>query len=699
MHLTQRVAWHDNNWNGTVCRRPLENSYCMALDRIREERDDLQEDRAAGRKWDSPGLDELPPCQAEAGAFMSPHEWVRVQKHPYQKIDKARETHGHLVPTATKVPPYSTFAVPFWWMNREHQKQIEPTLPDPLPPDEEPPFNSAWVFSRSRQEALNELFFGRLQENKSLVFFYTKEGHPLGDDIRRLVVGIGVLTKIGKLTYFDTNNPSKPSYPNWDRQIHHSIRPEGTEGFLLPYQDYLEPTGDPNEDARRQDLLREIAVVPAYEDTRAFSYMSETATADVALAILTKCLDAVRLIKKHGIAKGPWDEREDWLNGKLASVWKERGAFPGVGSALEALNFRLGTSLYYELIQGGKLKSEDNPWPLINDLFAGTTEPPRKEYVAEIDAIKSVWKDLSDERKMLLSLLSRFDFTVQQMKRWFSSKKRPGGLKDSDIIANPYKIVETDEGDSEDGPIPIGIIDRGLLPDSTISAKHPLPSPTCVETPNDPRRIRGALVSVLRRRTDEGDSLLSETEALTRTKEIDLTRPFDLPDNWCKAHESDLAGVIERFSISKEDEKGEALSISILQLTEMKEREERLQKILSARLDKEIDSSKVKWEKLIKEAIKAGGGKFDPKNKRHLATLKEQAAALERVTTRKLSVLTGRAGTGKTSALGALLLNPKIGEGGVLLLAPTGKARVPAGKEIWQRGDDNCWVFVKDEEI
>ena len=102
MHLTQRVAWHDNNWNGTVCRRPLENSYCMALDRIREERDDLQEDRAAGRKWDSPGLDELPPCQAEAGAFMSPHEWVRVQKHPYQKIDKARETHGHLVPQATE---------------------------------------------------------------------------------------------------------------------------------------------------------------------------------------------------------------------------------------------------------------------------------------------------------------------------------------------------------------------------------------------------------------------------------------------------------------------------------------------------------------------------------------------------------------------------------------------------------------------
>ena len=42
-HLTARVAWHDTGWNGTVCREPSCNSFCAALDRIREERDDAHE--------------------------------------------------------------------------------------------------------------------------------------------------------------------------------------------------------------------------------------------------------------------------------------------------------------------------------------------------------------------------------------------------------------------------------------------------------------------------------------------------------------------------------------------------------------------------------------------------------------------------------------------------------------------------------
>jgi ATP-dependent exoDNAse (exonuclease V) alpha subunit len=60
--------------------------------------------------------------------------------------------------------------------------------------------------------------------------------------------------------------------------------------------------------------------------------------------------------------------------------------------------------------------------------------------------------------------------------------------------------------------------------------------------------------------------------------------------------------------------------------------------------------------------------------------LKEQAEALERVTTRKLSALVGRAGTGKSSVVGALMRCKKLNAEGILLLAPTGKARVRLGK-------------------
>ena len=58
----------------------------------------------------------------------------------------------------------------------------------------------------------------------------------------------------------------------WDLLIRHTIRPDGADGFLFPYHDYLEPTGDAAEDARRERLLREIAVSADSAHVRVFSY-------------------------------------------------------------------------------------------------------------------------------------------------------------------------------------------------------------------------------------------------------------------------------------------------------------------------------------------------------------------------------------------------------------------------------------------
>ena len=72
---------------------------------------------------------------------MNEKTWWRTFNHPYQEIEKARVTHGKLIRTPVKVPPYSTFAVPFYWMLRENQNAIEQQLPTQLPPDEDSPFN------------------------------------------------------------------------------------------------------------------------------------------------------------------------------------------------------------------------------------------------------------------------------------------------------------------------------------------------------------------------------------------------------------------------------------------------------------------------------------------------------------------------------------------------------------------------------
>lgn len=81
-HLSVRVAWHDNRWNGTVCTAPSGNSFCVYLDRIRAERDDEEEDKIAGSSWKDLSREAMPPCSAESAAFMSAQEWTRLVQHP-----------------------------------------------------------------------------------------------------------------------------------------------------------------------------------------------------------------------------------------------------------------------------------------------------------------------------------------------------------------------------------------------------------------------------------------------------------------------------------------------------------------------------------------------------------------------------------------------------------------------------------------
>lgn len=678
-HLTARVAWHDSRWKGTVCKKPTCNSFCAALDRIREERDDALEEKVAGKQWNTLSQEELPPCKAESGAFMNEEEWTRRFLHPYAELKKAAETHGHLKPTSVKVPPYATFVVPFAWMLRSEQKGIDERLPIPLPPDQTSPFASPWVFGRARQEAILKLFSDRLTPERSLVFFYCKEGQPLGDTISRLVMGVGRLTTIAPPKGYEVGE-EKPTQFMWDLLIRHSIRPDGTDGFILPYHEYLEPTGDPIEDARREQLLREIAVPADPAHMRVFSYAAELAPPDIALSTLVRCLEAVRKIREHGIAKGPWERREEWLNQQISQSWKDRGPFPGLGPALEALGMRLGTALALELLSSGLVKSEADPWPAVDAMLRGTQKPPQAAYEADLKATKDTWVGLPDERRSLLKLLSRFSLTSDQAARWFDPKERAKGtsakVDDAEILANPYRMSETDLGDWSDSPVSVGIIDRGLLPDSTISAKHPVPAPSGVGSHNDVRRLRAVLVAVLREASDNGDALLSVSEALQRAAKLDLAHPCIIGSDWPSANRQSLEGIIELIDVMGVGGKGTAA----LQLSDLKIRENRLRSLLEKRAGKPASTIKADWQKLLINAISEAGGKFDSKNERHHQAIEEQAVALQRLLGRRLSLLVGRAGTGKTSVMGALMLCESLAKDGILLLAPTGKARVRLGR-------------------
>lgn len=678
-HLTVRVAWHDARWDATVCRNPSKNPFCLALERVRLGRDDVQETTLAGRSWSELKQEQLPPCVAESAGFMNPQPWKRMFIHPYQKNKNCVTSHGVLKPTTIEIPEYATFAVPYGWMLKSNQSAIQRQTAAPLPPDDKAPFDSPWVYGRARQEALLDMMFGRLKNEESLVFFYCKEGQPLGDKLIRLVVGIGRVVNYGKALMYESS--ANHSYPLWDRIVRHSIRPEGTDGFLLPYHDYLAPTGDPVEDERRLGLLADIAVPGDGENIRTYSYGAELSTPDVTLSTLVRCLESVRLIRKHGIAKGHWMEREDWLNAQIARTWRDRGAFPGLGAALEAMNMRLGTALSLELQAKNLVKLDEDPWPLVSDILSGSKPPPQSAYVADLKAIQKTWMQVqtTPDRLALLKLLSRLSISPGQAKNWFDQKLRQkvadGDIPDAAIIQNPYVIAERDLGDSKENPISVGMVDRGVLPSDDIAAKHPVPVPSKVESRNDPRRLRGALVTVLREAADRGDSMLSIGEAVQRMSKIDLQHPSDVTDDWFPAQADFLVGVVELLDIVVDPQNSRV--IPCVQLSQLKSAEERLKKILEARAGAELPTLGADWKALLVNAINDAGGKFDSANKRHADALGDQADALERITRRRLSVLIGRAGTGKSSALGGLMRCDKLTTGGgILFLAPTGKARV-----------------------
>src|SRR5205085_11401418 len=139
----------------------------------------------------------------------------------------------------------------------------------------------------------------------------------------------------------------------------------------------------------------------------------------------------------------------------------------------------------------------------------------------------------------------------------------------------------------------------------------------------------------------EGDTLISQEEAIERVAQLDVAKPLNVSEDWFSGNQPTLQGVLDTFLLQVDDPDEDR--VPAIQLTDVAEREKRLGKVLWARAGRLFPSTGEKWQPLIADAVRAAGGNVDLSNPRHSQALVEQAAALERLTTRRLSVLTGRA--------------------------------------------------------
>jgi hypothetical protein len=659
-HLSVRVPWHDTGWEGSVCADPLANGSCLRLGRIAEGRDDAQEARLAGKPWAelADAGHRLPPCSAERAGFMSPHPRQVVKEHPYATWNEVYRKFGK---ASYELPKYSADCVPFRWMLRKDAAQLaelyqlpyEAALEDAV--DAEAGLRSPdWVQHDANQRMLLDTFFSAIEKNRSLFFVYAKES-PVSVDPRRILIGAGRVLDVGQVTPYPQEGGGFGSVL-WERVVRHSIHPDGTDGFLLPYHQLLALGDEAGIDPE------EYAVFVPDEATVEFSYASEHVGHDTALSLL---LDLERAVSKIAeVAPGSWDGARKWLSARLAEVWQARGPYPGLGAALTAFGIGEGVLLAYA-IQSATGDNHD-PWLLADRwLRAPSSEPDAADRVSPV--LSRAWASLDDRRRALLRLLSRFDLTIDQAIRFYQPTERDKAgldMSDEDLLANPYLIYEN----SRLLPDPVGVrtIDHGVFPEDRIRAAHPLRAPSAVDDVVDPRRVRALIVNVLEGAAEAGDTLRSQARVIQEIRDQPLQPacPVSL----------DIMGVCAEALPPEAETTAMADGSPAYQLARLADARRQIARQVTRRRGAAALKVTADWRHVIDQALSSGTSPDDDEEE-ELAR-QEKAAALEMLATSRISVLIGAAGTGKTTLLRALASLPEIAGGGLLLLAPTGKARV-----------------------
>ncbi len=534
---------------------------------------------------------------------------------------------------------------------------------------------TAWVQERENQLALLHTFFSAVRPEKSLCFFYAKRT-PLSEQSRRVIIGVGRVLSVGKAVEYNYTVKEPPLRSViWERNIGHSIRPDFKDGFLFPYQEALAL-------AERKGIDPEQFVAFAPDEYfKSYSYGSELLTHDGAVASLIECARALRRIS--AMIEGPWDQALSWIDSQLNRLWKARGAFPGLGSALFAFGyewgFEHGNLLAYEIELLRQRQGGGDPWELVDAVMK---EPAQLGGdVAELltPELRNGWKRLPRERRELLKLLSRCAISEQQALRMYDWDERSTAgiyVSDRDLLRNPYLLFECDRHSPD--PIAFGAIDRGMFPGETVRNAFPVPEPSRIEDPSDRRRVRALVVDLLEDAAAEGHTLLPRSWVSRRARERELKPPCPLGEDVLEACEEYFAPVIERMRTGA----GEPA----YQVDRLAQCRRIIRREILGRRKGRPHAGDHDWRQEVDRVIGIPLPADAEEREEEERARCEKAVALEQLYRSRISVLVGPAGTGKTTLLRALCSLRGVADRGLLLLAPTGKARVRLEERTGMRG-------------
>lgn len=656
-HLSLRLPWHDRGWDGHVCDNPVANVYCsgeygLKAHGIRDKKVDAEEDAIKSRSVENLKGDAYhPPCLRTIQTFggRKPLEFLNEPKD-FLHTEKVRIT-----PIPQKVPCCCSGTWPYDQVFRRAEDAPEDT------PDE-------FVERFGPDEAVSniEKMFGQFKTGKSLAFYYLNYDNPLNSERRKhVLVGAAEISDISAQLSWEQIDPEVDRIYGrmvWNRFVTNGYG-EG-RGARIPYDLYLKAGLDP------ADVLIEIPD----EMSQHFKYVCRAFTDDEAAMLLRELLASLERGRDAAAVEWEWERQIAWINTALDRVLKDRGTFPGMGAVLEALSFK-NAILYVDrhIITQGVKDVRSHVLERIEDPAKAETPAARECY----EKVGNMLKVLPGSVKTLLfDRLCLFELSPNQVRLITGNglaldrdRLAAGIVSPADAIAgNPFLIVEEYDPVDRDERIPFYRIDQGVyLPRATGGVKVPGLDEF---DQDDKRRIRACAMSILRAALAEGHSFLAQEDLLAA---ISRKRLQGMPESLGAAVLArDLPFYEETLAlVDGADFKGWMLKT-------MADDEERIRQRIKKLQGRRPNAVAVKdWaEHLPKDS------RMPPEIQREATPT--QCEVLERLGTQAFSVLTGSAGTGKTTVVAALIKG--LREAGpaekFLLLAPTGKAAVRLRRKI-----------------
>ncbi|OPY56983.1 MAG: ATP-dependent RecD-like DNA helicase [Pelotomaculum sp. PtaU1.Bin035] len=501
-------------------------------------------------------------------------------------------------------------------------------------------------------------YFNQLTQDRSLIFYYANYSNPFSENEQKryVIVGVARLKEIGEeLFYENCSHKTKEKYAGgflWDRNIS-SHYPD--QGLCLPYHLYY----------NRPEILEKFIFVP--DNPRNFKYGTRLITDDDALDLIERFMEICSILKAEGDQSEDWSARIAWLQSLVAELWRSRGLYPGLAKVMDYLAFNEAIPYFKSEVMAGREKEAsvilfkflDGRIKNIPDLQI-TKERQRK--------IIRQWQLKNDDEKVLLkNVLPRFDLNPDQIQRIISDAREGNGIEASlsEIADNPYILSEQFIGDGPDDVITFNKIDHGIFPSPELGGES-------LADIDDWRRLWALCVERLKR--EYKHSFLKASRVIH-----DINHKLSFLPEW-KRHQFN-----ERYLVVDEEEITGALTFrefngeKYIYLKDVFQAERDIEERIRSLANRpDITFKSPVTEKHWHDYLYSANSLLCKQNpQKYEEAIQGQVKVCRRIFSRPVCVLSGAAGTGKTTVIRSIIqaIEKAHGTGTAFqLLAPTGKA-------------------------